>query len=158
MGNRIFSKSSITNEDNLKDLLSQTHNENGCFVWDRSRNTDGYPRMGGNVKVHRLVYELSSGEDIKGLVVRHTCDNPKCINPEHLLKGTPRDNVQDRVDRGRYRQVVTLSVVQKVNKLLDTKLLLCKEISKIIGIDARRVSDIKNGKYCSATGKFLGHG
>lgn len=39
--------------------------------------------------------------DIKGLVVRHKCDNTRCINPDHLIIGTHADNVQDKVDRNR---------------------------------------------------------
>lgn len=53
---------------------------------------------------HRLAYCLANAvslEAIAGLVVRHTCDNPRCINPEHLLLGTQLDNVQDRQVRGR---------------------------------------------------------
>lgn len=53
---------------------------------------------------HRIAYCKAHGlrlEDIKGKVVRHTCDNGRCINPEHLLLGTHQDNVQDRVDRDR---------------------------------------------------------
>ena len=53
---------------------------------------------------HRLVYCEANDvtlSAIKGKVVRHTCDNPRCINPEHLLLGTQLDNVQDRQVRGR---------------------------------------------------------
>ena len=42
-------------------------------------------------------------EYIKGTVVRHTCDNPRCINPKHLLLGTVQDNIDDMVARGRNR-------------------------------------------------------
>lgn len=54
--------------------------------------------------LHRIVYCKTHGVDlssIKGLVVRHTCDNARCINPEHLLLGTHQDNMDDRVDRER---------------------------------------------------------
>lgn len=40
-------------------------------------------------------------KEIEGLVIRHRCDNPSCINPTHLETGTPMDNVMDRVARGR---------------------------------------------------------
>lgn len=56
------------------------------------------------VRMHRLVYCASRGiqlEDIDGQVVRHTCDNPRCINPSHLLIGTRADNNKDRAERGR---------------------------------------------------------
>lgn len=54
--------------------------------------------------LHRVVYCESRGlkiSEIDGKVVRHTCDNPRCINPEHLIIGTLTDNMQDKVERGR---------------------------------------------------------
>lgn len=55
---------------------------------------------------HRVAYCKAHGlqlEEIKGKVVRHTCDNPACVNPEHLLLGTMKDNTQDMMTRGRNR-------------------------------------------------------
>lgn len=60
------------------------------------------------VKLHRLAYCEAHGlslQDIAGQVVRHTCDNPRCINPEHLILGTSGDNVRDMDRRGRRRSV-----------------------------------------------------
>lgn len=54
--------------------------------------------------LHRVVYAEHHGlsiEDIKGVVIRHTCDNARCINPAHLISGTQQDNIQDMIDRGR---------------------------------------------------------
>jgi len=77
----------------------------GCMEWTRCYNTDGYPRAyingQANGKVHRIVWELYNKESAHNQVVRHTCDNPKCINPKHLLIGSNKDNVQDRTDRDR---------------------------------------------------------
>ena len=65
---------------------------------------DGYPRARVNGKldrVHRHKYREHKGEIPDGLIVRHTCDNRMCCNPEHLLLGTTKDNARDRVERGR---------------------------------------------------------
>jgi predicted XRE-type DNA-binding protein len=113
--------------------------------------------MGGNVKVHRLMYELVNKQDITGLVVRHVCDNIKCINPDHLEVGTFGDNNTDRSERGRSYRTTTPQKVIRTNQLLATNALSNKEIAAIVGLDPRRVSDIKRGFY-SATGKFLGRG
>lgn len=59
---------------------------------------------GKTVRWHRLVYCKHNNctlDSIKGLIIRHTCDNPRCINPEHLTIGTQKDNMQDCVQRGR---------------------------------------------------------
>jgi hypothetical protein len=62
----------------------------------------------GKVRVyHRVAYCKHHGishTEIVGLVVRHRCDNPRCINPEHLEIGTQLDNVRDCIERGRERK------------------------------------------------------
>ena len=79
--------------------------ENGCYICiSHAGDKDGYPRIRDrykNVGVHRYVYEECFGEIPKGMVIRHKCDNPKCINPEHLELGTHQDNSNDMVNRNR---------------------------------------------------------
>lgn len=61
------------------------------------------------VGLHRLVYAAALGvslQEIDGVVVRHTCDNPRCINPKHLIGGTLADNNRDRAERGRSAKAV----------------------------------------------------
>ena len=75
----------------------------GCWLWSKTLTSAGYGRINlnnGNWFVHRLAYALYKGDPV-GLIVRHTCDTPACVNPDHLLLGTQADNVRDRVLRGR---------------------------------------------------------
>lgn len=81
----------------------------------RSLRPEGYglvtdPRKKSRcVSLHRLVYCEANGltlDDIAGKVIRHSCDNPRCINPSHLLIGTRADNNRDRAMRGRSAKVV----------------------------------------------------
>lgn len=146
----------------LAKILSFTVPNGDCLEWTRCFNTDGYPRAAidghSNGKVHRIVWELVHSESAEGRVVRHTCDNPKCINPDHLIIGTNAENMHDKFLRNRQPRVITRDTVRWVNHLLKIPNMRQIEIAYILGIDARRVSDISCGKYCSATGKFLGHG
>lgn len=87
----------------IENYLNHTSPNGDCLEWTRCLNSDGYPRAGrkgdSNIKVHREVFFLVNG--FYPDVVRHSCDNRKCINPDHLLGGDNLDNIQDRVDRGR---------------------------------------------------------
>ena len=73
----------------------------------RQGNRDGYTmcKHNGHTRLlHRHVYCAFNDvpwESIVGLVVRHTCDNPRCVNPHHLLIGTNKDNTADMVNRNR---------------------------------------------------------
>lgn len=75
-----------------------------CWLWKAGCFTNGYGqfRVGDKkMRAHRVSYFLKNGEIPKGLIVRHTCDNPKCVNPNHLIAGTHKENSKDRDIRGR---------------------------------------------------------
>lgn len=75
-----------------------------CWVWTGSRHPHGYgscSRMEGETRAHRAAWVLSHGPIPNGLFVLHRCDNPPCVNPEHLFLGTQRDNNNDKVAKGR---------------------------------------------------------
>lgn len=80
---------------------------NDCIEWQGNKDSKGYGRIhghGGTVKSHRLSYCLHAHCSLRSIsedVVRHTCDNPGCVNPKHLLAGSNLDNVSDRFKRGR---------------------------------------------------------
>lgn len=83
-----------------------------CLVWCKSRNYAGYGqiRIKGRLWLaHRAVWVEANGPIPDGLFVLHTCDNPPCVNPRHLVQGTQWDNMQDRErkGRGRYGQART---------------------------------------------------
>lgn len=77
-----------------------------CIEAPQKPTNNGYVYLtvgGKKVYAHRRAYESAYGPIPDGLVVRHKCDNRRCINPEHLETGTHADNSQDMVERGRCR-------------------------------------------------------
>lgn len=82
-----------------------TITEDGCWTWFKSKDQCGYGMIGiapGRCnRAHRVSYELHVGPIPAGMIVRHSCDNPPCVNPAHLSVGTDADNVRDRDSRGR---------------------------------------------------------
>ena len=98
------------------DFITKTHREkiekrtkvlpNGCWLWTAYKDKNGYGIMNmksKNRKVHRVVWVINNGDIPEGFFVCHKCDNPSCINPDHLFLGTPNDNVQDMMNKGRYK-------------------------------------------------------
>lgn len=80
--------------------------ESDCVEYTGTRNRDGYgvlPKaVDGSRLAHRAALAEHLGRPVVG-IVRHSCDNPPCINPSHLSEGTQADNVADAVSRGRAR-------------------------------------------------------
>lgn len=76
-----------------------------CWPWLSAKDKDGYGLLyiGGGItrRAHRLVWEQTNGNIPKGLHVLHKCDNPECVNLNHLFLGTNKDNMQDRNLKGR---------------------------------------------------------
>lgn len=89
---------------NGKDIILEEKN-NGCLECvSHSKDDYGYTRIyfkGKHSRLFRVIYEQKYGEIPKGMVVRHICDNPSCCNINHLELGTPTDNVNDMITRGR---------------------------------------------------------
>jgi len=83
-------------------------NDNGCWEWTGALSK-GYGIMSSKrnnppFKAHRISWAIKHGKIEKGMVIRHKCDNRKCVSPYHLEVGTQKDNMRDMVKRGRYNK------------------------------------------------------
>ena len=110
-----------------------------CWPWVGGRFADGYGALSVNGKPRRaprVSYELHKGRIPDGLHVRHTCDNPICVNPSHLLLGTAAENAADKVARGRQSRAVKITdqQVQEIRESTESHAVLSARYKVSIGL------------------------
>jgi lambda repressor-like predicted transcriptional regulator len=142
--------------------ISYRTNKKGCHICTSHRpNLQGYPtiRRGKLVRMNRFVWEKTNGPIPKGMLVCHSCDNKRCINPEHLHLGTHKSNLQEAIDRGlcdpktrfhsygesRYNSKLTEEVVKEIHSLI-WKRGDCTKIAKRLGVDVSTIWKARHGK------------
>ena len=143
-------------------LLSKCEKTDTCWNWlGATRN--GYGRMqvetfpdGSRryLTAHRAAYIEWKGEITKPMIL-HTCDNRRCINPDHLYNGTHQDNVRDAVERDRFRRpvgedhgraIITNDAAKTIKRLLATTDQTCRQIADSVGCSRGIVKSISCGQ------------
>lgn len=99
-----FTKPIDTKSITLDQILSQTTANNDCLEWHIGNDKNGYGRISikkNRYKTTRVVCQLVYGEPTPNQQALHSCDNPPCINPDHLRWGTIQENHSEKVKRNR---------------------------------------------------------
>jgi len=117
---------------------------NDCWLWSGVKDTSGYGKFSlyaKRVGSHRFSYELATNQKIpSGMVVMHKCDNPSCVNPNHLTIGTFSDNAIDMVKKNRSR---ICFLTEKQVKAIKSSNLSVKDLSKSFEVSTSCIRDIK---------------
>ena len=130
--------------------------DRGCLYWVKGKDKDGYGVFYTNgrvYKAHRVAFYLSKG-DPTGLCVCHSCDNPSCVNPDHLFLGTVVDNNKDRHSKGRSKNKPTPGESHNMAKLSNEDVLyirasldcLQKDLAAHYGVAIPTISNIQSNK------------
>lgn len=130
-----------------------------CWEWNGERDKDGYGKinlMSFQTRVaHRLSWILTFGEIPEGMLVCHRCDNPSCVNPNHLFLGTQSDNINDMYKKGRgifhkgehcCRAKLTNAQANKIRELYSSGRHTQATLSKEFEISQAQISAIVNNK------------
>lgn len=133
--------------------------ETQCWKWQLYKDYRGYGQLKHNGRTqfaHRVFFKVFKGPIPEGLVVMHTCDNPSCVNPEHLKLGSTEQNMIDMSRKGRQgNQILTLNDVFAIKNFLRRRKLsakgnmeygACTFLAEWFGVKRTAISSIISGK------------
>jgi hypothetical protein len=126
-----------------------------CWLWTGAILATGYGSIRINskaVRAHRAAYEMVNGPIPKGTLLRHTCDNRRCVKPDHLLLGSHKDNTADAIERGQHatgeRSVLAIlsnDAVATIKAALAAGV-PGRYLANQFGVSESAISKIKHGK------------
>jgi len=128
-------------------------NNSECWLWLASTDTSGYGifRVNGRLqKAHRFSYQIHFGR-ISSLCVLHKCDEPLCVNPNHLFLGTAKENSEDRDKKnrgclpyqiGKRYQALTAEQAQEVRRLYSTGNYSQRQLAKEFGVSQAPIFNV----------------
>jgi hypothetical protein len=132
---------------------------NECWIWNGSKNGEKtyglFIHNGKRYLAHRLALKLSLGRNLKKPMALHTCNNPICVNPNHLYEGTAKDNIDDCVRAGRWngfgskhRQKLTWEIAKWIRANYQKRVpgRSITDIAKKFGVYTNAVQNIIHNK------------
>ena len=135
----------------------------GCWTWSGARKQRpwDYGVLGGTKKgevgqlAHRVSWRLHHGPIPDGMKVLHHCDNPPCVNPEHLFLGSLKDNTQDMLEKGRHSLPIDHSQGEKNPgaKLTEKQVVEMRNRYSLGGVTQQQLADHYN--VCNALVSFI---
>lgn len=130
--------------------------ENGCHVWQRAKHTDGYgllftrdrkTRKKYTFLAHRVAWFLKYGSPHKDLSVCHTCDNPACVNTDHMFVGSHKINMRDMAAKGRTGVIVPKGLDHEEIKQRIANGEKIGDLARQYGVHRSTISKINRGAY-----------
>jgi hypothetical protein len=131
-----------------------------CIEWTGGKIEKGGYGMswfrGHNILAHRMAWMIHHGRSIPdGMVIMHTCDNPSCVNPEHLLCASQQTNVMDMYIKGRApnkagehnpRARLTQDDVDNIRSMVDLGLATRRQMAEFYGVGYSTIVHILLGR------------
>ena len=138
-------------------FMKNVRRSDGCWEWTGAKDDKGYGLFwlkGSAKRAHRLMVEMHTGLKPEGAVILHSCDNPSCVNPEHLSVGTQRDNVLDM--HTKCRAASKVGTLNGASKLDEATVLAIKSscdghtaLGRRYGVSKTTIMRIRSGKSWS---------
>lgn len=147
---------SVTGVTEEERFWARVDKSGDCWLWLGGVNNKGYGFFNGGKGypktrlAHRVAWSLTHGEELSpSVVIMHKCDNPTCVNPEHLIKGTHLDNSTDKIEKGRAnqgkRERLTAESVFEIKTRYEAGGITQVQLAKEYGISHRQMQYIING-------------
>jgi len=140
--------------NNIEKFMSKVQQTSNCWLWISGKTGLGYGQFchDGIIEYsHRFSYRAFVGEIPEGFEVLHKCDNPSCVNPNHLKAGTHKDNMHDMLNKNRNVVLagednpvskLTWATVREIRKLYSTGKYSHRKLGSMFGVSNRNISSI----------------